>query len=58
MASNGKPQFLEHVFSEQSNGAVTETLDASVGKIKPRSRAVAQPLASLNRSTKPRNRAE
>jgi hypothetical protein len=34
MASNGKPQFLEHVFSEQSNSAVTETLERFGGQDK------------------------
>jgi hypothetical protein len=30
MASNGKPQFLKQVFSQQSNGAAGEAVDAAV----------------------------
>jgi hypothetical protein len=36
MASNGKPQLLKNIFSLQSNGAVAETLDASVRQDKAR----------------------
>jgi hypothetical protein len=36
MASNGKPQFLRHVFSLQSNGAAGEAIDASVRQDKAR----------------------
>jgi hypothetical protein len=36
MASNGKPQLLKNVFSLQSNGAATETLNASVRQDKAR----------------------
>jgi hypothetical protein len=34
MASNGKPQFLRHVFSQQSNGAVTEKVQRFGGQDK------------------------
>jgi hypothetical protein len=36
MASNGKPQFLRQVFSQQSNGAVGSVRDASVRRDKGR----------------------
>jgi hypothetical protein len=36
MASNGKPQFLKHVFSQQSNGAAEKRVDASVRQDKAR----------------------
>jgi uncharacterized protein YdaU (DUF1376 family) len=36
MASNGKPQFLRQVFSQQSNGAAGKRLDASVRQDKAR----------------------
>jgi hypothetical protein len=36
MASNGKPQFLKHIFSQQSNGAGVEAGDASVVQDKAR----------------------
>jgi hypothetical protein len=36
MASNGKHQFLKHIFSQQSNGAGGEALDASVRQDKGR----------------------
>jgi hypothetical protein len=36
MASNGKPQFVRHVFSLQSNGAAAEAVDATVVQDKAR----------------------
>jgi hypothetical protein len=36
MASNGKPQFLRHVFSQQSNGAAGEAVNAAVRQDKAR----------------------
>jgi hypothetical protein len=36
MPNNEKPQFLKNIFSHQPNGAVTETLDASVRQDKAR----------------------
>jgi hypothetical protein len=36
MASNGKPQFLRNVFSQQSNGAAEKRVDASVRQDKGR----------------------
>jgi hypothetical protein len=40
MASNGKPQFLRQVFSQQSNVAAGERFDASVGQDKVRTSSV------------------
>jgi hypothetical protein len=63
MASNGKPQFLKHVFSQQSNGAAGEAVNASVRQDKariasartamPQPAAVQTPLRAkrLNRNT-------
>jgi hypothetical protein len=34
MASNGKPQFIKQIFSQQSNGVLAEKLNASVGQDK------------------------
>ena len=36
MASNGKPQFVRQIFTQQSNGAVAEALNASVRQDKGR----------------------
>ncbi len=63
MASNGKPQFLRNVFSQQSNGAAEKRVDASVRQDKARiasaRTASSQPAAAqtpprakgLNRNT-------
>jgi hypothetical protein len=63
MTSNGKPQFLRHVFSQQSNGAGEKRVDASVRQDKARissaRTASSQPAAAqtpprakgLNRNT-------
>jgi hypothetical protein len=40
MASNGKPQFLRNVFSQQSNGAAEKRVDASVVQDKVRTSSV------------------
>jgi hypothetical protein len=56
MASNGKPQFLKHVFSQQSNGAVIEKVQRFGGQDKTALRAVAHPPARLNRAKTPRDR--
>ena len=63
MASNGKPQFLKQVFSQQSNGAAGEAVNAAVRQDKariasartatPQPAAVQTPLRAkrLNRNT-------
>src|SRR5918992_1419459 len=43
MASNGKPQFIRHIFSQQSNGAVTERVQRFGRQDKTALRAVHQP---------------
>jgi hypothetical protein len=52
MTSNGKPQFLRQVFSQQSHVAVAETLDASVRQDKVRTSSVRvgsrQPVRDAN----------
>jgi hypothetical protein len=45
MASNGKPQFLKHIFSQQSNGAAGNAGDAAVRQDKGRTMS-ARPLTS------------
>jgi hypothetical protein len=54
MASNGKPQFAKHIFSQQSNGAVVEKFNASVGQDKVRTKSVRpatrQPVRAATRT--------
>ena len=55
MTSNGKPQFVKNIFQNQANGAVAETLDASVRQDKARissARAGTRPPAVVTKFTR------
>ena len=55
MASNGKPQFLKQVFSQQSNGAAGEAVNAAVRQDKARgesARRGTRPPAAGNEDTR------